>query len=231
MDKTILIVEDEADISKAIDFNLKKEGYNTLISNNGKDALDKINKLEIDLIILDLMIPEINGYDVLRAVRADRSKDTSRIPVIILTARSEEFDKLLGFEFGADDYMTKPFSIKELVARIKSVIRRTSQSAVDVKKQWSYKDFAVDFDKKVVSISKKEINLTAKEFKLLEIFIGSNGRVVSRDFLLNNVWDIKDPELVDTRTVDVHIMNLRKKLGKYGGMIRTVKNFGYRFDI
>lgn len=230
MNKTILIVEDEADISKAIDFNLKKEGFNTVLSNNGRDALDKINRLKVDLIVLDLMIPEINGYDVLRAIRADRSK-TGMIPVIILTARSEEFDKLLGFEFGADDYITKPFSIKELVARIKSVLRRSGQNTAGVDKQWSYKDIVIDFDKKIFSISKKEINLTAKEFKILEIFINSRGRVVSRDFLLNSVWDIKDPELIDTRTVDVHIMNLRKKLGKYSDMIKTVKNFGYRFDV
>ncbi|MEF3279544.1 MAG: response regulator transcription factor [Elusimicrobiota bacterium] len=226
---SILIVEDEIDIAKTIEFNLKKEGFTTIIAKDGEEAIEKIKKEKICIIILDIMIPRINGYQVLKHIKSDEK--TKNIPVIILTAKSEEFDKLLGFEFGADDYITKPFSVKELVARIKAILKRYEN--IDKKnneKIFKLKDLIVDFERKKLVIGNREIKLTVKEFMIFEFFINSNGKIITKDSLFENVWGIDKNLEIDTRTIDVHIMNLRKKLGRYGDLIKTVKGFGWRFE-
>ncbi len=245
----VLIVEDEIDIAKTIEFNLKKENFTVLLAENGKKAIEKIKKEKPDIVILDIMIPEINGYEVLKYTKTDKQakdipeingyevlkytktdKQAKDIPVIMLTAKSEEFDKLLGFEFGADDYITKPFSIKELIARIKAILKRyNSQNKTDIK-TFKFREMVFDFEKKKLIVENKEVKLTTKEIVILEIFLNSNGKLITKDFLFENVWGMEKELEIDTRTVDVHIMNLRKKLGKYGDLIKTIKGFGWRFE-
>lgn len=228
MEKKVLIVEDEIDIARTIEFNLKKENFLTIISGDGKTAIDILKKGKIDLVILDIMIPEINGYEVLKIIKSDSK--TKHIPVLMLSAKSEEFDKLLGFDFGADDYITKPFSIKELIARIKAILKRYNENEKKSQDIFKYGNLFVDFVNKKATISTKEIKLTAKEFKLLEVFLNSKGNLITEDYLLENIWGIDSSCQIESRTIDVHIMNLRKKLGKYGDMIKTVKGFGWRFE-
>ncbi|MFA5311564.1 MAG: response regulator [Candidatus Omnitrophota bacterium] len=227
MNDTILIVEDEKDIAKMVDYNLKKEGYKTIIANDGEDALDAaITKLP-DLILLDLMLPGLSGLDVCKEIKAERK--TASIPVIMLTAKSQESDKIVGLELGADDYVTKPFSPRELIARIKAVLRRGKEKE-KLPEVLKIGGLSLDFSKIEVTVKDKPAILTSKEFELLKTLIKAKGRVLSRDYLLDNIWGLDHAIEIQTRTVDVHIRTLRKKLRGEAKRIVTVKNYGYRFE-
>jgi len=228
MKETILIVEDEKDIVKMLDYNLKKEGYKTLIANDGEDALDMANTKLPDLILLDLMLPGVDGLEVCKELKSERK--TASIPVIMLTAKSQESDKIVGLELGADDYMTKPFSPRELIARIKAVLRRGREKE-KLPEVIKIGGLALDFSKIEVTVKDKPVELTFKEFELLKTLIKAKGRVLSRDYLLDNIWGFDHAMEIQTRTVDVHIRTLRKKLKSEAKQIITVKNYGYRFQV
>jgi len=227
MKEKILIVEDEKDIVKMLDYNLKKEGFRTLSCHDGEYALDLANREHPDLIILDLMLPGMDGLEVCKALK--REGKTSSIPVIMLTAKTQESDKIVGLELGADDYVTKPFSPRELIARIKAVLRRAKEKD-KLPQILNIGDLAIDFSKILVEVKGKPIELTAKEFELLSALIKAKGRVLSRDYLLDNIWGFDHAMDIQTRTVDVHIRTLRKKLKSEAKRIITVKNYGYRFE-
>lgn len=225
MKETILIVEDEKDIVKMLDYNLKKEGYKVLAADDGEDALDMAKSRQPDLILLDLMLPGLDGLEVCKELKSERK--TRSIPVIMLTAKAQESDKVVGLELGADDYVTKPFSPRELIARIKAVLRRGKEKLAEAVK---IGDLGLDFSKIEVTVKDKPVELTSKEFELLKTLIQAKGRVLSRDYLLDNVWGFNHAIEIETRTVDVHIRTLRKKLKSAAKYIITVKNYGYRFD-
>jgi two-component system alkaline phosphatase synthesis response regulator PhoP len=223
----ILVVDDELNIQELIKFNLKSKGYDVLVAGDGIKALKLAKEEKPDLILLDLMIPGIDGYDVCNEIRKNNS--ISFIPIIMITAKGEEFDKVHGLELGADDYITKPFSVKELLARVKAVLRRTTiQVYEDI---YSFGDIVVDFEKHDVLKNKNKIELTYKEFELLSEFIKNKGRVMTRDYLLEKIWGYE--YIGETRTVDVHIRHLRKKIeqdDKKPKYIETIRGIGYRFN-
>ncbi len=227
MKETILIIEDEKDIVRMLEYNLKKEGYKVLSSGKGDTGLEIALSRHPDLVILDLMLPGMDGLEVCKALK--QNDKTSGIPVIILTAKGGESDKIVGLELGADDYVTKPFSPRELVARIKAVLRRIKEKDKE-RKILTVGDLSIDFDKIKVSVKERPIELTSKEFELLKTLIRSKGRVLSRDYLLDNIWGFDQASEIETRTVDVHIRTLRKKLKSEARRIITVKNYGYRFE-
>jgi len=224
--KTILVVDDEEHILELIKFNLEREGYTVLLCDNGEDSITMIQNNAVDLVILDLMLPGINGIDVLR--RLHRIDTFENVPVIMLTAKSEESDRILGLELGADDYITKPFSVRELIARIKAVLRRSEGRQEGKDKMISVKDLVINIEKHIVTISGDPIELTLKEFELLKILSENRGKVLSRNFLLDEVWGYE--YFGETRTVDVHIRHLRKKIGddKLNEYIETIRGIGYK---
>ena len=222
----ILIVDDEQHIVEAIRYNLDKAGFRTLTAADGKRAIELAQREVPDLITLDVMLPEADGWEVCRALRQDAR--TKRIPIIMLTVKKEETDKIIGLELGADDYLTKPFSTKELVARIRALLRRAKDTAAD--EVVSVGALQVDFGRHVVRANGRTVELTAKEFELLKALLDAKGRVLSRDFLLDRVWGLEPSLEIETRTVDVHVGQLRKKLRDQAKRLVTVKNAGYRFD-
>lgn len=223
--ENILIVEDDKSISKLIKYNLEKEGFRCTVSFDGEEAMDILGKNLVDLIILDIMLPGIDGLEVCRRVKQD--KKLSNVPIIMLTAKGEEVDKVVGFELGADDYIVKPFSPRELILRIKAILKRIKSGEIE-KDLLEYGKLMVDLSKHKVTIDKKEVELTNMEFKLLVILMQRAGRVQTREKLLDDVWDIATE--ITTRTVDTHIKRLREKLGKTGDFIETVRGVGYRFS-
>ncbi|MDD5634307.1 MAG: response regulator transcription factor [Candidatus Omnitrophica bacterium] len=227
MKEKILIVEDEKDIVKMLEYNLKKEGFRTVATGNGEDALDLVKRKQPDLIILDLMLPGMDGLEVCKGVRKENT--AVYIPIIMLTAKSQEPDKIVGLELGADDYMTKPFSPRELIARIKAILRRVNKKE-KLPEILKIGELSVDFSKIRVTVNNKLVELTAKEFELLKALIKAKGRVLSRDYLLDAIWGVDNAMEIQTRTVDVHIQTLRKKLKGGAEHIVTVKNYGYRFE-
>lgn len=227
MKETILIVEDEKDIVKMLEYNLGKEGFKTLSARAGETALELVGKEHPDLIILDLMLPGIDGLEVCKALKEE--KRTASIPIIMLTAKSQESDKVIGLELGADDYITKPFSPRELIARIKAVLRRIKEKD-KLPEVFKIGELTVDFSKIKATVKGKTVELTAKEFELLKALIKANGRVLSREHLLNTIWGLDRAVEIETRTVDVHIGSLRKKLKSEEKRIVTVKNYGYSFE-
>lgn len=228
MKDTILIVEDEKDIVKMLEYNLHKEGYKTVSANDGEYALDLAQRQLPDLVILDLMLPGIDGLEVCKALKKEAK--TAHIPIIMLTAKTQESDKVVGLELGADDYIGKPFSPRELIARIKAVLRR-SKEKVHLPEVLKIGGLSVDFSKIAVGIKGKPVELTAKEFELLKTLILAKGRVLSRDYLLDTIWGFDNAMEIQTRTVDVHIRTLRKKIKQEAKRIITVKNYGYRFEV
>jgi DNA-binding response OmpR family regulator len=219
----ILVVEDERDIAALVVHYLQREGYRADQIGDGRTALARIEKSPPDLIILDLMLPGIDGLEICRRVR--RNEHTMAIPIIMLTAKGEETDKVVGLEMGADDYLTKPFSPKELIARVKALLRRSKREDTTTK-VFQYGPVSLDVLRHHVTDSGREVRLTAKEFGLLEAFLGSKGRVLTRDHLLNTVWGYDFPGL--TRTVDVHVRHLREKIPMMTDAIVTIKNIGYK---
>jgi two-component system alkaline phosphatase synthesis response regulator PhoP len=227
MKEKILIVEDEKDIIKMIEYNLKKEGFKVIDARDGEDALDLSLREHPDIILLDLMLPGIDGLEVCKTLK--KESKTSSIPIIMLTAKSQESDKVVGLELGADDYITKPFSPRELIARIKAVLRRATEKE-KLPEVFQSGDLRIDFSKISVSVKEKPVELTAKEFELLKTLLKAKGRVLSRDYLLDSIWGYDHAMEIQTRTVDVHIRTLRKKLKSESKRIVTVKNYGYRFE-
>jgi two-component system alkaline phosphatase synthesis response regulator PhoP len=223
----VLIVDDEKNIVEAIRYNLERDGFRTLAASDGKRAVELAQREVPDLITLDVMLPELNGWEVLRLLRQDAR--TKRIPVLMLTVKNEESDTVVGLELGADDYMTKPFSPKELVARAKAILRRTKTAVAD--EMLTVGELRVDLGKHTVRVKDKPVELTAKEFELLRTLLEANGRVLGREFLLDRVWGLEQSMEIETRTVDVHVGQLRKKLRAEAKRLVTVKNVGYRFDV
>ena len=223
--KTILIIEDERDLAELLSFNLEKEGYRALLAHDGPSGLDKAREFCPDLVLLDLMLPGMSGTEVCKGLKGgDR---TSRIPVIMLTAKGEEIDRVVGFEVGADDYVLKPFSTRELLLRVKAVMRRSSADAT-AGGSITIGPVSIDTDRHTVTVAGKRTELSAIEFKLLLTLAVRRGRVQSRERLLKDVWGYSYTG--DTRTVDTHLTRLRAKLGEGGELIRTVRGFGYKME-
>lgn len=227
-EEKILVVDDEDHIVELISYNLMNSGYKVITANNGIDAVKLAKEEKPKLMLLDLMIPGLDGYDVCKSIRSDN--ETKDISVIMLTAKGEELDKILGLELGADDYMTKPFSIRELLARIKAVLRRT-KSIGGSEEVFKTNGIIINFDRREVLISDKKIDLTLKEFELLEILVKNRGKILTRETLLDKIWGYE--YVGETRTVDVHIRYLRKKIevdDKNPKFIETIRGVGYRFN-
>lgn len=226
--KKILVVEDDRDISELINYNLGREGYDIACLYDGSQAVDYVRKRKPELIILDLMLPEVDGIEICRTLKSDPA--TKHIPIIMLTAKSEEADVVVGLQMGADDYISKPFSPKVLVARIKAITRRMAdaqQTLGNTDNVRSFGDFSLDLLKHRVSYKGQEVKLTSIEFDIVEFLSRSPGRVWSREQILDNVW--KEGKFIIDRAVDVHVRGLRKKLGKAEDYIETVRGVGYRF--
>jgi len=225
MANKILVVEDEKDLVDVLMYNLNKEGYMVESALDGSTAMKVLQKDPVpDMLILDLMLPDMQGFDICRYVRSNnRLRNT---PVIMLTAKGEEIDRVVGFEVGADDYVVKPFSVRELLLRIKAILRR-AESAPEAGDVLSYGLLSINIPAHRVIVDEQEVMLTALEFKLLVTLFARRGRVQSRELLLEDVWDIHAD--VTTRTVDTHVKRLREKLGKAGAYIETVRGVGYRF--
>ncbi|WP_315118067.1 response regulator transcription factor [uncultured Clostridium sp.] len=227
-DEKILIVDDEENIRELLKFNLENLGYNVICSDNGKDAYNVAKAEKPNLILLDVMLPGMDGYDVCKSIRMNNTISTT--PIIMITAKGEELDKVLGLELGADDYITKPFSIRELLARVKALLRRTGISSIE-NNNFSFGNIIIDFEKHEVLKEEEKIDLTLKEYELLETFIKNRGRVLTRDFLLDKIWGYE--YIGETRTVDVHIRHLRQKIeenDKSPRYIETIRGVGYRFN-
>jgi len=222
---TVLIIEDETDLAELVAFNLEKEGYRPVIAANALSALEAIRDTPPDLILLDLMLPGMSGMEICKLLKG---KDkTSQIPVIMVTAKGEEIDRVVGFEVGADDYVTKPFSPRELLLRVKAVLRRAG-SQEDVSRLINVGPISIDTERHIVQVEGDGVVLTTTEFKLLNNLASRLGRVQSRERLLKDVWGMS--HIGDTRTVDTHITRLRTKLGESGEMIKTVRGFGYKME-
>jgi phosphate regulon transcriptional regulator PhoB len=219
----ILIVEDDRDILEMVEYNLREEGYATVSALNGEDGVNLARRERPDLIILDIMLPVMDGFEVCRALKS--AEATARIPIIILSAKSQETDKVVGLELGADDYVTKPFSPRELIARIRAIMRRgTEQQSGSIVEKG---EIIIDSAKHKVVVGNKEISLTTTEFKLFEYMARRPGVVLSREMILDAVSG--DDAVVCDRTVDAHVKSLRRKLGKAKDYIETVRGAGYRF--
>ena len=224
----ILIIEDEISFSEALSFLLEKEGYSTVVAETGKQGLDAFKGDNFDLVLLDLMIPEVSGIDVCRTIRT-----TSAVPIIMLTAKDSEIDKVVGLELGADDYVTKPYSSRELVARIKAVLRRgTSDGEIsDSTSVHSIAGIKMDIERHQVTVNEVAINLPLKEFELLEFLMRNAGRVLTRGQLIDRVWG--GDYYGDTKTLDVHIKRLRSKIEVDPAnplLIQTIRGLGYKFE-
>lgn len=224
--KRILIVDDEEDILGLIDFHSRQQGYKTITSPSGETALKLARNEQPDLLILDLMLPGIGGLDVCRLLKSDES--TSHIPIIMLTAKGEEADIVKGLEMGADDYVTKPFSPKVLMARVKSVIRRKDEAQKSGSETYTYREIYIDNGRRKVIINESEVILTYSEFEILKFLVHHPGWVFTRNDIVDNVHGDNYP--VTDRSVDVQIVGLRKKLGAAGKYIETVRGVGYRMQ-
>jgi two-component system alkaline phosphatase synthesis response regulator PhoP len=225
----ILVVDDELDIANLLSYNLEKEGFKTVKAYDGEAALKMVKTQKPDLVILDLMLPKINGLDVCRSLR--RNMETANLPIIMLTAKADEVDKIIGLENGADDYITKPFSIKELIARVRSILRRLHDLEKTIgQEEFQYKELAINYASCLVKISGKQVTLSPTELKLLFFFSRNPGRVYSRSQILDHVWG--DDTFITDRAIDVHIGRLRSQIEKdmdNPRYILTVRGFGYKF--
>lgn len=222
----ILIIEDERDLAELIAFHLRQEGYDSTICGDGRSGLAAALATPPDLVVLDLMLPLLLGTEVCRELR--HAPQTAAVPVLMLTARGEESDRVVGFEIGADDYLTKPFSVRELVLRIQALLRRSAMAATAASKVLRIGALAIDGDRHLVTVNGDVVTLTGTEYKLLQTLAERHGRLQSRDTLLQDVWGYN--YLGDTRTVDTHITRLRTKLGAAGDLIQTVRGFGYKLE-
>ncbi|MEJ2229791.1 MAG: response regulator [Nitrospirales bacterium] len=226
MAATVLVVDDEKDLVELVKYHLEKEGLKCLEARDGETALQVAKERSPDLVVLDLMLPGLDGIEVCRKLRKDPK--TSSMAIIMLTAKAEEVDRIVGLEMGADDYMVKPFSPRELVARVRAVLRRGQGQELPTMKRVG--TLEVDEGKHQVSVGGTVVVLTVKEFDLLCALMRANGRVLNRDQILESVWGYSNAVDIESRTVDVHIRRLREKLGKEHKRIVTVKGVGYRFE-
>ena len=226
MSHKILIIEDEPDIRKTLEYNISREGYKVVCASSLSKGKEQINSSDFSLILLDLMLPDGSGLDLCREIKSD--KDKSSTPIIILTAKDDEVDKVVGFELGADDYVTKPFSVRELILRIKAVLKRGAEKNETLEVQRQFGELIMDIDSHEVFVNNEQIILTALEFRLLRQLVDRRGRVQSRDQLLSDVWGYSAE--VTTRTVDTHIKRLREKLGTMGKYVQTIRGVGYKFS-
>lgn len=218
--RKILIIEDESDVADLLALSLRKAGFNTSAVADGATGLQQARDNRPDFIILDLMLPKMSGLEVCRILKGDAA--TAHIPILMLTAKAEEVDRIVGLEFGADDYVTKPFSPREVTLRIRAILRRGEKPEETLKAG----SISIDPARHQVRVNSKRVHLTSLEFKLLRTLMQRRGRVQERDKLLNDVWGYES--MIDTRTVDTHVRRLREKLGKAGDAIETVRGFGYR---
>ena len=227
MNVNILVIEDEPDIRRNLEYNLGREGFNASSVGSLDEAGEKLKSKKFDLILLDLMLPDGSGLDLCKKIKSN--SETEATPIIILTAKDDEVDKVVGFELGADDYVTKPFSVRELILRVKAILKRSdtkTKEVLEVERQFG--DLKIDVDSHEVHVDSQLIELTALEFRLLKELVDKRGRVQSRDQLLSEVWGYNAE--VTTRTVDTHIKRLREKLGSMGRYVQTIRGVGYKFS-
>src|SRR5918996_2915980 len=222
----VLVIDDEKDIVSLLRYHLEKAGFQCLEGMDGAIALRLVREYHPDLLILDLMLPGMDGLEICRQLRQDAA--TARLPILMLTAKAEEVDRVVGLEIGADDYVVKPFSPKELVARVRAVLRRAQPA--EPARVLTAGPLTLDPARHVVTLDGRPLALTPKEFDLLQVLLESAGRVLSRERLLSHVWGYARADEIESRTVDVHVRRLRAKLGDFGGRIATVKAVGYRFE-
>lgn len=220
---SVLLVDDERDLLSLLDFNLRASGFETLLATTGEQALSHLRRRVPDLVLLDVMLPDVSGTEVCRQIKSDPR--TRHVPVVMLTAKGDEVDRVVGFELGADDYVTKPFSVRELVLRLKAVLRRSGARPSDRPPE-SVGPIRVDVDAHRAYVDGAEVVLTPLEFKLLTTLMSRLGRVQSREQLLEDVWEMSSE--VETRTVDTHVKRLREKLGSGRDLLETVRGIGYR---
>jgi len=225
MNKLIAIVDDEPDILELVSIHLEKANYKTVKFDKAEEFLEYLEEKTPDLLILDLMLPDIDGIEICKQLKSDHK--TSNFPIIMLTARGDEFDKVLGLELGADDYITKPFSTRELVARVKAVLRRnrieTSESTININD-----DLVIDLQRYSVTVNDHPVDLTSTEFNILKILASKKGWVFSREQLLQHLWG--DEKIVISRTIDVHIKHIREKLGTASKYVKNVRGVGYKLE-
>ena len=222
----VLVVEDEADIRRLIRLHLERDGFRCRTAGSGTEALRELAAVVPDLVVLDLMLPELDGLELCRRIRGDPR--SAAVPIIMLTAKADEVDRVVGLELGADDYMAKPFSPKELVARIRAVLRRSQQR--EAPRVLRAGGITLDPLRHLVQVDGRPVTLTPKEFDLLQALLDAAGRVLSREHLLNRIWGYARADEIESRTVDVHIRRLRVKLGAAGRGIATLKGVGYRLE-
>ncbi len=222
--KKILIVDDESDVTDLVAYHLKSKGFNVEAVNDPNRSIGTARTFMPDLVILDVMMPDLNGIQICRMLRADPKLKS--VPVVFLTAKAEENDRIQGLETGADDYICKPFSVKELVLRIQSILRRSSDGSPEKPKRLQVGEIVIEVDRHEVFIHGRKIELTATEFKLLQLLMERRGRVQTREHLLINVWNYETE--IETRTVDTHVRRLREKLGTEADWIETIRGVGYR---
>lgn len=223
--KKVLVIDDEADITNLVGYSLRAKGFAVEAVNDPNQSIGVARSFMPDLVILDVMMPELNGLQICRMLRADPK--LKAVPVIFLTAKAEEADRIQGFEVGADDYVCKPFSPKELVMRVQSILRRTGEPTTPATKRIQHGGIDMDVERHEVAVNGKPLELTATEFKLLRLLMERRGRVQTREHLLINVWNYETE--IETRTVDTHVRRLREKLGEEADWIETIRGVGYRF--
>jgi two-component system, OmpR family, phosphate regulon response regulator PhoB len=222
----ILVVEDDQNLAKLLGYNLERAGFNTHLSGTGEDAVDQLSRKTFDLVLLDVMLPGIDGFEVCRQIR--QHQVYTDIPIVMLTAKGEEIDRILGFELGIDDYIVKPYSPRELILRIRAVLKRDRRKGGRAQDNLSQGELDIDLVRHIVTLYGKEVELTLMEFKLLVTLMKRKGEALSREILLSDVWEVE--RNINTRTIDTHVTRLREKLGDYGSMIRTVRGVGYKLE-
>jgi DNA-binding response OmpR family regulator len=225
-DPMLLVIEDDQNLSKLLEYNLERAGFKCHLSSSGELGLEQLSRKSFDLVLLDIMLPGMDGFEICRKIRQNQLyKD---LPIIMLTAKGEEIDRILGFELGIDDYVVKPFSPRELTLRIRAILKRDRRQGGKTQEVLSADGLEVDLTRHIVTLDGNELILTLMEFKLLVALIKRKGEAQSREILLSDVWDVD--KSINTRTIDTHITRIREKLGKTGGMIKTVRGLGYKLE-
>jgi two-component system phosphate regulon response regulator PhoB len=225
-DPMLLVVEDDQNLSRLLEYNLERAGFKCLLSSSGEHGLEQLSRKSFDLVLLDIMLPGIDGFEICRRIRQNQLyKD---LPIIMLTAKGEEIDRILGFELGIDDYVIKPFSPRELILRIRAILKRDRRQGGKTQEVLKAGGLEVDLTRHIVTLDGKELVLTMMEFKLLVALLKRKGEAQSREILLSDVWDVD--KSINTRTIDTHITRIREKLGDTGIMIKTVRGLGYKLE-